>query len=53
MPLSDLQIQTLARDAMQRAQAGDFAAAEPLLAQLVAERGRTPARRCTCWDRRG
>jgi tetratricopeptide (TPR) repeat protein len=36
--LSDSQIQTLARDAMQRAQAGDFAGAEPLLAQLVAER---------------
>ena len=38
MALSDPQIQALARDAMQRAQAGDFAAAEPLLAQLVAER---------------
>ena len=38
MPLSDSQIQSLARDAMQRAQAGDFAGAEPLLAQLVAER---------------
>ena len=38
MSLSDSQIQTLARDAMQRAQAGDFAGAEPLLAQLVAER---------------
>jgi tetratricopeptide (TPR) repeat protein len=36
--LSDSQIQSLARDAMQRAQAGDFAGAEPLLAQLVAER---------------
>jgi len=36
--LSDSQIQTLARDAMQRAQAGDFADAEPLLARLVAER---------------
>src|SRR5262249_62296372 len=36
--LSDSQIQPLARDAMQRAQAGDFAGAEPLLAQLVAER---------------
>jgi Flp pilus assembly protein TadD len=36
--LSDLQIQALARDAMQRAQAGDFAGAEPLLAQLVAAR---------------
>jgi tetratricopeptide (TPR) repeat protein len=38
MALSDQQLQTLARDAMQRAQAGDFAGAEPLLAQLVAER---------------
>jgi tetratricopeptide (TPR) repeat protein len=38
VPLSDLQIQTLARDAMQRAQAGDFAGAEPLFAQLVAAR---------------
>ncbi|HLG46923.1 MAG TPA: tetratricopeptide repeat protein [Reyranella sp.] len=38
MPLSDAQIQTLARDAMQRAQAGDFAGAEPLLAELVAAR---------------
>ena len=38
MALSDLQIQALARDAMQRAQAGDFAGAEPLFAQLVAER---------------
>jgi tetratricopeptide (TPR) repeat protein len=36
--LSDPQIQALVRDAMQRAQAGDFAGAEPLLAQLVAER---------------
>jgi Flp pilus assembly protein TadD len=38
MALSDQQLQTLARDAMQRAQAGDFAGAEPLLAQLVAAR---------------
>ncbi len=38
MPLTDSQIQTLARDAMQRAQAGDFAGAEPLLAELVRER---------------
>ena len=38
MPLSEFQIQTLARDAMQRAQAGDFAGAEPLLAELVAAR---------------
>src|ERR1044071_8932170 len=35
MPLSDLQIQTLARDAVQRAAAGDFAGAEPLLAQVA------------------
>ena len=38
MPLSDQQIQALARDAMQRAQAGDFAGAEPVLAELVAAR---------------
>lgn len=38
MPLSDLQIQALARDALQRAQAGDFAGAEPLFAELVAAR---------------
>jgi len=36
--LSDVQLQALARDAMQRAQAGDFAGAEPLLAQVVALR---------------
>jgi tetratricopeptide (TPR) repeat protein len=36
--LSDLQIQTLGRDAMQRAAAGDFAGAEPLLAQVVEAR---------------
>jgi tetratricopeptide (TPR) repeat protein len=36
--LSDLQIQTLARDAVQRAAAGDFAGAEPLLAQVVEAR---------------
>jgi tetratricopeptide (TPR) repeat protein len=36
--LSDLQIQTLARDAMQRAAAGDFVGAEPLLAQVVEAR---------------
>jgi tetratricopeptide (TPR) repeat protein len=35
VPLSDLQIQTLARDAVQRATAGDFAGAEPLLAQVA------------------
>jgi tetratricopeptide (TPR) repeat protein len=33
--LSDLEIQTLARDAVQRATAGDFAGAEPLLARLA------------------
>jgi len=36
--LSDLQLQTLARDAVQRAAAGDFAAAEPLLAQVAEAR---------------
>jgi tetratricopeptide (TPR) repeat protein len=36
--LSDLQIQTLARDAVQRAAAGDFAGAEPLLAQMAEAR---------------
>jgi tetratricopeptide (TPR) repeat protein len=35
MALSDLQIQTLARDAVQLAAAGDFAGAEPLLAQVA------------------
>ena len=35
MALSDTQIQVLARDAMQRAAAGDFANAEPLLAQIA------------------
>lgn len=38
MALSDLQIQTLTRDAVQRAAAGDFAAAEPLLAQVAEAR---------------
>lgn len=38
MALTDPQVQALVRDAMQRAQAGDFAGAEPLFAQLVAER---------------
>ena len=38
MPLSDLQIQALARDAVQRATAGDFAGAEPLLAQMAEAR---------------
>jgi len=36
--LSDLQLQALARDAIQRAAAGDFAAAEPLLAQVAEAR---------------
>ncbi|MBL6613610.1 MAG: tetratricopeptide repeat protein [Reyranella sp.] len=35
MPLSDAQIQSLARDAVQRAAAGDFAGAEPLLARVA------------------
>ena len=35
MALSDLQIQTLARDAVQRAAAGDFVGAEPLLTQVA------------------
>ena len=38
MALSDSQIQALGRDAIQRAAAGDFAAAEPLFARVVAER---------------
>lgn len=38
MALSDFQIQTLTRDAMQRAAAGDFAGAEPLLAQVAEAR---------------
>lgn len=38
MALSDLQIQTLTRDAVQRASAGDFAGAEPLLAQVAEAR---------------
>jgi len=38
MALSDLQIQALARDAVQRATAGDFAGAEPLLAQVAEAR---------------
>jgi tetratricopeptide (TPR) repeat protein len=36
--LSDLQLQAIARDAIQRAAAGDFAAAEPLLAQVAEAR---------------
>ena len=38
MALSDQKIDSLARDAIQRASAGDFAAAEPLFAQVVNER---------------
>lgn len=38
MPLLDSQIQLLARDALQRAAAGDFASAEPLFAQVAEER---------------
>ena len=38
MPLTDLQLQALARDATQRLGAGDFDGAEPLLAQVVAAR---------------
>ena len=38
MPITDLQLQTLARDAMQRAAAGDYAGAEPLFAEVVAAR---------------
>ena len=38
MPLSDLQFQALARDAVQRAAAGDFAGAEPLLMQMAEAR---------------
>jgi tetratricopeptide (TPR) repeat protein len=36
--LSDTQVDALARDAIQRAAAGDFAAAEPLFARVVAAR---------------
>ena len=38
MPITDLQLQALARDATQRLTAGDFEGAEPLLAQVVAAR---------------
>jgi tetratricopeptide (TPR) repeat protein len=38
VPLSDAQIQTLASDAIRRAASGDFAGAEPLLAQVAAAR---------------
>jgi len=38
VPITDLQLQTLTRDATQRLTAGDFEAAEPLLVQVVAAR---------------
>jgi tetratricopeptide (TPR) repeat protein len=38
VPLSDAQIQALASDAIRRAASGDFAAAEPLLAQVAEAR---------------
>lgn len=38
MPLNDLQIQALGRDAAQRAAAGDFAAAEAMFSRIVDER---------------
>ena len=38
MALSDQQLQAIARDAIQRAAAGNFAAAEPLLAQVAEAR---------------
>lgn len=38
MALSDSQVDNLARDAIQRASAGDFASAEPLFARVVAAR---------------
>jgi tetratricopeptide (TPR) repeat protein len=38
VPITDLQLQSLARDAMQRAAAGDYAGAEPLFAEVVAAR---------------
>jgi tetratricopeptide (TPR) repeat protein len=38
VPITDLQLQALARDAMQRLGVGDFDGAEPLLAQVVAAR---------------
>jgi tetratricopeptide (TPR) repeat protein len=38
VPISDQQLHDLAQEAMQRAQAGDYAGAEPLLAQVVAAR---------------
>src|SRR5260370_25282569 len=36
--MSDLQLRAIARDAIQRAAGGDFAAAEPLLAQVAEAR---------------
>ena len=38
MALFDAQVQLIARDALQRAAAGDFVSAEPLFAQVAAER---------------
>ena len=38
MPLNDQQIQTLGRDALQRAAAGDFASAEEMFARIVEAR---------------
>jgi Flp pilus assembly protein TadD len=38
VPITDSQLQTLARDATQRLGSGDFEGAEPLLAQVVAAR---------------
>jgi hypothetical protein len=38
VPLNDQQIQALGRDAVQRAAAGDFAAAETMFSRIVDER---------------
>ena len=38
MPLNDQQIQTLGRDALQRAAAGDFVSAEEMFARIVEAR---------------
>ncbi|MCX7364511.1 MAG: tetratricopeptide repeat protein, partial [Alphaproteobacteria bacterium] len=38
MALFDSQVQSIARDALQHAAAGDFVSAEPLFAQVAAER---------------
>ena len=38
MPLNDQQIQSLGRDALQRAAAGDFASAEQMFARIVEAR---------------